>query len=82
MATDIGAPLGISTATTAGLGRANSSATSAGSGALGTGVLLGRWGQVSPGLGETEVIRSWEPSAWATSAYQRRPPPGSATAVA
>src|SRR6478752_2429678 len=44
VATDIGAPLGISTATTAGLGRANSAATSAGSGALGTGVLLGRWG--------------------------------------
>ena len=44
VATDIGAPLGISTATTAGLGRANSSATSAGSGALGMGVLLGRCG--------------------------------------
>src|SRR6478752_267812 len=44
VATAIGAPLGISTATTAGLGRANSSATSAGSGALGTGVLLGRCG--------------------------------------
>src|SRR6478609_7701724 len=44
VATDIGAPLGLSTATTAGLGRAKSSATSGGSGALGTGVLLGRWG--------------------------------------
>src|SRR6478735_2708451 len=42
VATDIGAPLGLSTATTAGLGRANSSATSGGSGALGMGVLLGR----------------------------------------
>ena len=77
VATDIGAPLGLSTATTAGLGRANSSATSAGSGALGMGVLLGRWGRSRPGSGESEVTRSCDPSSWATSAYQRRPPPGS-----
>src|SRR6187431_3312832 len=42
VATDIGAPLGISTATTAGLGRANSSATWAGRGALGMSVILSR----------------------------------------